>query len=133
MDIQTQGFLSIDQMTDKLLKQSQPVSAGTTSNGLTFEDVLKQKITGADAGEIKFSKHAATRLSDRNITLTQSQMDRLSEGTRKAESKGIKDSLVLVDSLAFIVNVPNSTVITAMDATNTDENVFTNINGAVIA
>ena len=53
-------------------------------------------------------------------------------GTDKAEQKGIKDSLVIVDELAFIVNVPNRTVVTAMDSTQADENVFTNINGAVI-
>ena len=49
-----------------------------------------------------------------------------------ASKKGINDSLVLVDNLAFIVNVPNKTVVTAMDQTETDSNVFTNIDGAVI-
>ncbi len=53
-------------------------------------------------------------------------------GAAKASEKGIKESLVMVDSLAFIVSVPNQTVITAMDQTETDENVFTNIDGAVI-
>jgi flagellar operon protein len=52
----------------------------------------------------------------------------------QASKKGIQDSLILVDSLAFIVNVPNRTVVTAMDQTETtDNNVFTNIDGAVIA
>ena len=40
--------------------------------------------------------------------------------------------LVIVDDLAFIVNVPNKTVVTAMNSRETEENVFTNINGAVI-
>ena len=60
------------------------------------------------------------------------QLERLNEGAKKAREKGIKDSLVIVDRLAFIVNVPNQTVVTAMDSSETDENVFTNINGAVI-
>ena len=51
---------------------------------------------------------------------------------KKAGEKGIRESLVLVDQLAFIVNVKNNTVITAMDQTETDENIFTNIDGAVI-
>ena len=72
------------------------------------------------------------RLADRNIELSDSQLERLESGTRKAEQKGIRDSLVIVDSLAFIVNVPNQTVVTAMDSTETKENIFTNINGAVI-
>ena len=50
----------------------------------------------------------------------------------KANAKGIKDSLVLIDKLAFIVNVPSNTVVTAMDQSETSENIFTNIDGAVI-
>ncbi|MDE7240043.1 MAG: flagellar protein, partial [Lachnospiraceae bacterium] len=50
----------------------------------------------------------------------------------KADRKGIKDSLIMVDELAFIVNVSSSTVITAMDNNRTDEQIFTNIDGAVI-
>ena len=50
----------------------------------------------------------------------------------KAQEKGIKESLVLVDSLAFIVNIPNKTVVTAMDQTDAQTNVFTNIDGAII-
>ena len=57
---------------------------------------------------------------------------RLQSGVEKASAKGINESLVLVDSLAFIVNVPNKTVVTAMDQTETQSNVFTNIDGAVI-
>ena len=51
----------------------------------------------------------------------------------KEVEKGIQESLVMVDSLAFIVNVPNKTVVTAMDQGETEKNVFTNIDGAVIA
>jgi flagellar operon protein len=58
----------------------------------------------------------------------------LSEAVKKADAKGINDSLVLVDKMAFIVNVPSHTVVTAMDEeSTTDHNVFTNIDGAVIA
>lgn len=59
-------------------------------------------------------------------------MERLQEGTVKAGAKGINDSLVLVDQLAFIVNIPNHTVVTAMNQTEADESIFTNIDGAVI-
>ena len=82
--------------------------------------------------ELKFSKHASQRLDDRNIKLSEEQSLRLEEGVQKASAKGITDSLVLVDTLAFIVNVPNQTVVTAMDQTESDENIFTNIDGAVI-
>ena len=71
------------------------------------------------------------RLTDRNITLTNSQWERLESGAVKAGEKGIQESLVVVDELAFIVNIPNKTVITAMDRSDTEDNVFTNIDGAV--
>ena len=73
------------------------------------------------------------RLEDRNINLSRKQSERLEAGVQKASEKGIQESLVLVDSLAFIVNVPNKTVVTAMDQGETEKNVFTNIDGAVIA
>ena len=84
------------------------------------------------AENVKFSKHAANRLNDRNIELTDRQLERLNDGTKKAGEKGIRDSLVLVDQLAFIVNTKSNTVITAMDQTEADENIYTNIDGAVI-
>ena len=81
---------------------------------------------------LRFSKHAASRLNDRNISLSADQSKRLADGVSKAGEKGINESLVLVDSLAFIVNVPNKTVVTAMDQADTGDNIFTNIDGAVI-
>lgn len=109
-----------------------------SSNGVaSFGKILADKAN--DAGNtdninniVKFSKHASSRLEQRNIELSDSQLERLNEGARKASGKGINESLIMVDQLAFIVNIPNSTVITAMDQTETDENIFTNIDGAVI-
>ena len=86
----------------------------------------------ADRHRIRFSKHASERLTDRNIERSDGQLKRLTDGTHKAGEKGINDSLVIMDELAFIVNVKNNTVITAMDSSEADENVFTNIDGAVI-
>ena len=126
MDIQNNGYMSIAQLTDQYLGKTQKMPVRETKDGLTFQDVLQRKAQPGDCS-LKFSKHAMGRLSDRNIELSDNQL-----GTRKAGQKGIRDSLVIVDSLAFIVNVPNQTVVTAMDSTQTDENIFTNINGAVI-
>ena len=78
-------------------------------------------------------EYISIRLDDRNIELSDEQIDRLNEGTQKANAKGINESLVLVDEIAFIVNIKNNTVITAMDQSEAKENVFTNIDGAVIA
>lgn len=132
MNIQKSGYLSIEQLTDRYLGKTRKTENHGTTDGLSFQDILKQKSLTEDTGNLKFSKHALGRLSERNIELNSEQLERLSDGARKAQEKGIRDSLVIVDRLAFIVNVPNQTVVTAMDSSETDENVFTNINGAVI-
>lgn len=133
MDIQNNGFLSIEQLTDRYLNNKKPVKENENA-GLSFQDILQQKrlFGTAQTGELKFSKHASERLLSRSIELSDDQLKRLNDGAVKAGQKGIRDSLVIVDELAFIVNVPNQTVVTAMDSTQTNENVFTNINGAVI-
>ena len=131
MDIQNNGYMSIAQLTDQYLGKTQKMPVRETKDGLTFQDVLQRKAQPGDCS-LKFSKHAAGRLADRNIRLTDEQMGRLSDGTQKAGAKGIKESLVIVDQLAFIVNIPNRTVVTAMDQAETEENIFTNIDGAVI-
>jgi len=130
MNIQNNGF-SIAQLQDQYLNQSQRAENAGAREGISFQDILRQKSL-QDTGSLKFSKHAMGRLADRNIELSDSQLERLEVGTQRAQQKGIRDSLVIVDQLAFIVNVPNQTVVTAMDSTETDENIFTNINGAVI-
>lgn len=130
MDINSNRFLSIEQLQDQFLNQSKTPNVNKTQEGMSFKDILSQKSV-VESG-VKFSKHAANRLSSRNIELTNDQMSRLQEGAQKAQAKGIKESLVLVDSLAFIVNVPSNTVVTAMNQNETNENIFTNIDGAVI-
>jgi flagellar operon protein len=82
---------------------------------------------------IRFSEHAKTRLKSRGIDFGQELMSKLGGAVDKAAQKGAtKDSLVLMQDMALIVNVKNRTVITAMDRSDMKENVFTNIESAVI-
>jgi len=92
----------------------------------SFRDVFNGTLTR----HIQFTKHANTRLSDRNINLTDGQIKRVESGIERAGEKGIRDSLVLVDDVALVVNVRSRTVITALR--NETDNVFSNIDGAVI-
>ena len=131
MKIQQSQFLSMNELQEQYLKKTSKQNNPVNSQGLSFEEIWRQK-TGETNSELRFSKHAANRLADRNLTLSENQLNRLTEGLRKAGEKGIRESLVMVDQLAFIVNVPNNTVITAMDQTQANENIFTNIDGAVI-
>ncbi len=126
------GFTSIQQVTDRYLNTSNKTSGVNISD--SFASYLQTQIDEAEkAGEVKFSKHAAKRLDDRDIIMTEEQKLRLNEGILKAGAKGIQDSLVMVDSLAFIVNVPSNTVITALESDASEDGIFTNIDGAVIA
>ncbi len=123
------NFSSIEQITGAYLNnkvQKNVIESRGSEN--SFQKILQQKATQG----LKFSKHAGERLEERNITLSIEQMKRLEEATVRADEKGIKESLMLMDNMAFIVNVKNSTVITAMDQTDNKDNIFTNIDGAVI-
>ena len=125
-------FSSIEQVTDQFLGGS--IRKKNVQTDISFEKILQQKqsLNTSENSELKFSKLASARLENRNIQLTKSQNERLENGVKAASEKGINESLVLVDSLAFIVNVPNRTVVTAMDQKETINNIFTNIDGAVI-
>jgi flagellar operon protein len=68
----------------------------------------------------------------RGIQLTQEDQARLREAVDRAQAKGARDSLILMRDLAFVVSVRNRTVITALDGPSMRENVFTNIDSAVI-
>ena len=130
-------YTSIEQITGQYLqKNAKNVSA--SENAISFEDILNKQRSIAEildeqkTSGLKFSKHAGNRLSERNIQLSDEQMKRLEDGVGKAKNKGIKESLVILDQYAFIVNTGNQTVITAMDQNYEDENIYTNIDGAVI-
>lgn len=107
-----------------------PASAPSTVGG-SFQKILEQ-----EQKSIKFSQHALDRLQKRDIKLDETQLDQLSQAVEKAEKKGARESLVLFKNdlidLALVVSVKNRTVITAMDGASMKENVFTNIDSAVI-
>jgi len=120
-----------------------------TADGKTFEDVLRSKVGATLSTEapvaptavpdaqpgssITWSAHAQARLRQRGIELTDAQQTRLETAVDKAAGKGAKDSLVLLDDTAMVVSVSNRTVITALGTGQARENVFTNIDSAVIA
>lgn len=129
-----QNFTSIRQMQETYLHQRVNIPDTKSPEQADFQDILRQKTGLAEAEEetLKFSKHAGARLADRQIHLTAEQLDRLEKGTKKADEKGIQESLMIMDNLSFIVNIKHRTVITAMDHSGSEENVYTNIDGAVI-
>jgi len=70
-------------------------------------------------------------MSSRSVDVDE-QLDRLQDGFKTAESKGLNDALILIDNSAYIVNIRNNTVVTAVQRNDLRGNVFTNIDGTVI-
>jgi len=106
------------------IKSLKPDTVQTSS----FHDILGSQLESTTS--VQFSKHATIRLNDRNINLTNDQIERVAGGIGQANEKGIRDSLVLVDDVALVVNVKSRTVITALNQVT--NNVFSNIDGAVV-
>jgi flagellar operon protein len=106
-------------------------AAAPPADGPSFAQVLARQAGATEPPH--FSRHALDRLSQRGIQLTQPTVDRLTGGVARAASKGSRDSVVFVDNTAFVVSVKNNTVITAVDSEHMREQVFTNIDSAVIA
>ena len=98
---------------------------------LTFSEVLRSRIE-KESG-VSFSSHALERLRERNIDLSPEQLGRLSDAVGKAEEKGSRDSLVVIDDLACIVSIQNRTVVTALSGDSVKDHVFTNIDSTVFA
>jgi flagellar operon protein len=102
-------------------------NAEGVTGGKSFSDILKAKARE----ELKFSAHASSRLKSRGIEVTPETMGKIEKAVAGAESKGARDTLVMVKDMAFIVNIPNRTIITAMDGESVKDNIFTNIDSMV--
>ena len=96
----------------------------------SFSQILQQ--TAQKQGGLTFSKHARERMDSRQIEISPERMARMNDAVEKARGKGVRDALILDGSNAFIVDIPSSTVVTTMSGGEMKENIFTNIDGAVI-
>lgn len=122
-------------LQDALIRQAERIKTNNTQeainikpgSGRSFQEILQEKLKT----EVSFSKHATIRSQERNIQMSPSEMTKLNEACDKATQKGIKDALIIMDRAAFIVNTPNKLVVTVVDKNEMQNNVFTQIDGAV--
>lgn len=103
---------------------------GPSGKAGNFDQLLQNKI---EQGNVKFSKHATERMNSRGIQFNPNQIQRLETAVSQVNAKGGKESLVMLDSTALVVSVKNETVVTVVDREQLKNNVFTNIDSAVIA
>ena len=95
-------------------------------NNVNFKDLL------TDLQEVKVSKHAKQRLTERNIQINDKQWQMISEKMNEAKEKGVTDSLVVMNNAALLVSTQNNTVVTAMNREEATSRIFTNINGTIL-
>ncbi len=117
--------------TPQVNQNSQTNAANLQNNikGPSFNDVLNRLKSNEP---VKFSKHAIDRLNARNIELSEDELSRINVGVDKAKSKGVREALIMMDNKVFVASVQNKTIITAAMDEQLKDNVFTNIDGAVI-
>lgn len=125
-------------MIDKIqgpgqLGQNPAVTQRRAADGQNaFGTMLRRQLDTKSQSAVNFSKHALERAEERGIELTPNLMERLSNSVEKAQEKGATNILAFDDSRAFIINIPYGRVITTMSQEEMRENIFTNIDGAVL-
>lgn len=101
-------------------------------DGKSFQDILTGRLESKSNETVTFSRHALNRTEQRGISITPTDMNRLDSAIGQARDKGLTDTLVFMNNTAFIVNVPSKVIVTVVDGADSANNVFTNIDGAVI-
>ena len=117
----------------RIASERSVTSTAQKQNDSKFNDLLQMQMRDQEvqSQEVTFSKHARTRAEERGIEITQGLIDQLKGGMIRAQAKGAKNVLAMDEDKAFIINVPNKKVITAITQDEMGESVFTNIDGAV--
>ncbi|GED29018.1 MULTISPECIES: TIGR02530 family flagellar biosynthesis protein [Brevibacillus] len=111
---------------------TKPTAQIAQGSGKSFQQFLTESLgSQAKTQPLGISQHAVNRLKERGITLDAPQMERLETAVQKAASKGAKESLILMDNVAYVVSIVNRKIITAVDDGSMKDNVFTNIDSAI--
>lgn len=121
------GIYSPKQVQKEKLSLQRP--SREVEHSRDFNSVLQQIL---EKPPVKFSGHALERLRSREIKFDAECEAKLGEAVERLAEKGGRESLVIIGDLALIVSVRNRTVITAIDGEHIKDNIFTNIDSAVI-
>lgn len=122
--------ISIQHLPLQPTVQTQKKPTNLVPANQSFLDHL-QEVT-KNSQKLKISKHANDRIVERKISISEQEWQQVSEKVFEARSKGVNQPLVLMDQAALIVSAKNETVITAMERSETKNQLFTNIDGTIV-
>ena len=105
-----------------------PIHPAQAESG--FSKILSEKLN--ENQKLQFSKHSKERIAQRGIQMTDAMIEQMNTAVDKAKMKGARDVVMIGRDAAFIVNIPNNIVITAIDGNEMKDNIFTNIDSAVL-
>lgn len=125
----TQNVGSGPSFAETLGQVQQPLAKNVPAAPVTAADTMR---AAPGASAVKFSNHAIERMTSRGIAFSKQDMEKLNDAVSRAQAKGSKDSLILMNDSALIVSVKNKTVVTVMDKAALKENVFTNIDSTIV-
>lgn len=122
------GIKQLTDIRNLQLQHDKALSGRKPDN--SFAELIQDKQQKSEG--IQFSKHAAERINQRGVEISDGLLDGLNQAVEKARAKGSKDTVIIGTQGAFVVNVPNNIVITTMTEQEMKENIFTNIDSAVL-
>ena len=117
---------------------TQPASLGkpaapaqTSAASGAFRAVFDAEV--ARQSRVELSHHAQARVAQRGLALDAAALERIGRALDKAQEKGGHSSLIVIDDVALVTNVPARRVVTALETREARERVFTNIDSVVFA
>ena len=120
----------INKLTNVNALKLSHASVQTQKTDERFSTLLKEELDRSEG--VRFSKHAAQRVAERGIEVSDRLMSDLNRAVEKAKAKGARDVVIIGKDGAFIVNVPHNLIVTTMNGNEMKENIFTNIDSAVL-
>lgn len=118
----------VREASEKANQTSVQKSNALSQSGKSFDSVL-QKI---QEKSVVISKHASERLAARSVTLSEAELKRIGEVMDRAQAKGIRDAVIILDDKVLVANIPSKTIVTAAKKGDLGEQIISNINGAIV-
>ena len=112
------------------LAENRMLNGAQRASAASFASFLTSQMQ--ETRDVKFSAHALQRMRERGVTINAAEKSQIAQALTDAESKGSRETLLLMDGKALVASVPNRTIITVVSETGIENTVFTNIDSAVL-